>query len=400
MINCFIDPPDKISGDSMRKILVLLFSVLFLCSCEDNYKPYVGSLNQENKIVRGVWIYYSEISMLNENDRTKESFENKINKIFADCKSFGLNSVFVQIRPFADSFYPSEVFPWSKYLTGEQGRGVEYDPLDIMIKSAKANGLAFHAWINPFRISFDSDINKLSKNHPALNMSDKDAVVILKNGIYFNPANESAHGIILDGIAEIVKNYEVDGIHIDDYFYPDVDKKIDSKQYGSYIESGGKLSMNNWRIEVINSFVKAMYCTVKEINPGTTVSVSPAGNILNNYNLNFADVNRWCCEPGYCDMIIPQLYFGFNHKKLPFSTALIQWADLCRNNQTKLVCGIGAYNAVNPEYEEWKDPQIIKNQIRYALDSGSYDGYCIFSYSSLISLKNSSEGATNDICKK
>ncbi|MBQ8782876.1 MAG: family 10 glycosylhydrolase [Clostridia bacterium] len=370
----------------MKKIAVIIISFLFLCSCSNQTIQQPEETEADNKI-RAVWIYYRELSMIDENGGTAQSFKNKINKIFSDCKGYGLNTVFVQIRPFSDSFYPSDIFPWSEYLTGEQGKSVNYDPLQIMLNCAKDYNLSFHAWLNPFRITFD-DFSKLSESHPAFNFKESDVIFQSDNGIYFNPASLEAQKLVLDGIREIVTNYKVDGIHIDDYFYPTADEKIDQNYYKEYKEKGGTLPLNSWRIQNINAFVSGMYQTVKGVNSEIIVSISPAGNISNNYKTLYADVNLWSGRTGYCDMIMPQLYFGFNHKTLPFETALSQWAEINTNNEIKLICGIGAYKAAEPENNEWQDVNIIKKQVDCALNSPKYDGYCLFSYSSLLKLSS------------
>ncbi len=321
--------------------------------------------------------------MENENGGTAESFKNKIDEMFDNCKQFGLNTVFVQVRPFCDSFYPSQLFPWSKNLTGESGKSVEYDPLEIMLESAKKYGLSVHAWINPFRISPDKN-----ENHPITETIESDLICVLDNGIYLNPANISAQKLILDGVREIIENYDIDGIHIDDYFYPSTDENIDKKEYNAYKKSGGKLDLSQWRIENINSFVSGLYTTVKSANKDISVSISPAGNINNNYKTLFADVKLWGQQEGYCDILIPQIYFGFDNEKLTFEKALNEWAESNTLNAIKLVAGIGAYKSADPQNNEWKNPDIVKNQVEFVLNSPKYDGYCLFSYSSLMSIKD------------
>ena len=383
----------------MKKIFVIIFALIMLTSCNSE-KQEAPKKTEQNDIIRGVWIYYNELSMKNEEGGTAESFKNKISSIFYDCKQLGLNTVFVQIRPFADSFYPSEIFPWSEYLTGKQGWSVNYDPLQIMIDCAENYGLSFHAWINPFRVSHNADITQLCKNHPVNRFTDTDEVFMNENGIYFNPAGVEAQKLILKGIREIVENYDVDGIHIDDYFYPTTQNDIDKKQYQNYVENGGEFPLEKWRTEIINAFVSAMYRTVKSVNQDIIVSISPAGNIDNNYQEQFADVKLWCSQTGYCDIIIPQIYFGFNHKSLPFEVAAKQWEKICVNSDISLICGIGAYKAVEPQNNETFDCNTIIRQAEIALSTNRYNGYCLFSYSSLISLRNKTKLSSDAVGKK
>ena len=152
----------------MKKLALITILLLILCSCTVSKGESIPDTTAKDTTVKAVWIFYRELSMVNEQGGTAQSFETKINKIFSDCKSMGLNTVFVQVRPFSDSFYPSDIFPWSEYLTGEQGKSVKYDPLKIMLNCADKYDLSFHAWINPFRISFKTDFSELSDEHPAL----------------------------------------------------------------------------------------------------------------------------------------------------------------------------------------------------------------------------------------
>ncbi len=375
----------------MRKLLAVFAVILLLCSCADTDSSKKESQTEKDETIKGVWLYYRELYDIFKKSDSQKTFESEIHKIFKNCQLWGLNSVFVQVRPFCDSIYPSDIFLWSEYVTGKQGEGVDYDPLKIISEAASEYNISLHAWINPFRISFETDINKLDKKHPVFRFEQIDSIYLSDNGIYLNPASFEAQQLVFDGIREILSKYDVDGIHIDDYFYPTTNEEIDRNQHKLYCDQGGELTLNEWRLEIINAFVSEMYILTKSINKDIIVSISPAGNIKNNYNSLFADVKLWCSDPGYCDMIIPQIYFGFSHSSLPFDICATQWSDLKQNPNIKLVAGIGAYKAVESENDEWKDPDIIKEQTDYLSQINSYDGYCFFSYSSLISLKNSVE---------
>lgn len=376
----------------MKKITVILISfiLIFLLACSDNTEQH----NNQNKpvenkddSVRAVWIFYRELSMADENGGTAESFKKKIDEIFDNCVSLGLNTVFFHVRPFADSFYKSDIFPLSEYLTGEQGGKIDYDPLGIAVESAHERNISIHAWINPFRVSFSSDLSELSESNPAKKYAEEESelVYISENGIYFNPSCEENHRLIINGVREIVNNYDVDGVHIDDYFYPTSDEDIDKTQYGKYVSDGGGLSLKEWRIQCINSFVSSLYSAVKSADKNMIFSISPAGNVKNNYDSLFADVKRWGSTAGYCDWLIPQLYYSFDNKTLPYEKALKEWRSNTTLPSVKLIAGLGAYKAVSDD-DEWKDKDIIKSQLKYA-EKDDYDGYALFSYSSIISDK-------------
>ena len=376
----------------MKRIISLFLMVIILfsgCTVQEKENEH----KKEVTAVSAVWIFYSELSMLDEKGGNESLFRTKISDMFDVCISRGINTVFLQVRPCADSFYDSSIFPWSYYLTGEQGKAVSYDPLGICVEEAHERNLSVHAWINPFRIAFSDDISKLSDNHPAMKWIAKKTndVVFVNGGIYFSPASVDVQKLVLDGVREIIKNYDVDGIHIDDYFYPSVEAEVDSAFYKKYTAGGGDMSLKEWRLNTISAFVSQMYNVVKSENKECVFSVSPAGNIQNNYNEQYADVKLWCSQKGYADWIIPQLYYGFENDILPFDTALEEWTEIHTNSEIKMIYGIAAYK-VNDSDEEWVAGRgMIDKQIKLIKDSGSAHGVAFFSYSSLVDEKRSAE---------
>lgn len=139
--------------------MLTLSSCAVLDKSSKNKKP-------SGSAISAVWISYSELSMKDEDGGDEDSFRKKTEDMFDNCAELGINTVFVQVRPFCDAMYPSEIFPWSAYLTGYQGDPVYYDPLEIMVEEAHERGMGLHAWINPFRVSFDTDLDKLSEKIP------------------------------------------------------------------------------------------------------------------------------------------------------------------------------------------------------------------------------------------
>lgn len=369
----------------MKKVLCLLTVLLLLCSCSIVDKPQ--NKKSGGKEISAVWITYNELSMTDEDGGDETSFREKFSTMLDNCESLGINTVFAQVRPFCDAMYPSEIFPWSAYLTGYQGDPVYYDPLEIMVDEAHKRGMGLHAWINPFRVSFDTDTDKLSKKNPAkILLSDektKGRIVTADNGLYLNPASTENHKLIIDGVREIIQNYDVDGIHIDDYFYPSTDESIDRSYYEQYKKSGGKLFHDKWRLEIISSFVSQMYTAVKSESADCVFSISPAGNITNNYEEEYADVERWCSEKGYCDWIIPQLYYGFENETLPFDKACDNWSKLDKSSAVRMIYGLAAYK-VNDSDEEFDSGKgIIEKEISVAKDKDNYGGIAFFSYTAL-----------------
>ena len=376
----------------MKKFfLIIIVSVLLvLTACSADFQT---EETDKSERISAVWIYYSELSMQDKNGGSAESFRNKFNEMLLTCKDRDINTVFFQVRPFCDAFYKSEIFPWTACLTGEQGREVSYDPLEIAVAMAHEKGIALHAWINPFRISSDSDVSKLSERNPALKWIKNNSrnVVNVNGGYYFCPASPEAQRLVLDGVREIVNNYDVDGIHIDDYFYPSTEKSVDDSFYKEYRDGGGELSLKKWRLDTVSAFVSQLYEATKSVSGKCIFSVSPAGNIVNNYNEQYADVKLWCSRRGYADWIIPQLYYGFENEKLSFRLALDMWSALPRDGSVKMIYGIGAYKLNNSD-SEWESGRgIIKKQLELCEDKNDYCGAAFFSYSSIADKNNSTE---------
>lgn len=353
--------------------------------------------------LRAVWISYNELSMSEQGGGTEESFRQKVCGMLNTVSSLGLNTVIVHARAFSDAFYRSELFPFSKYLTGEEGKDPGYDPLKIMVEEAHSRSLEIHAWINPYRVSYDTDFAKLSDLNPAKKWHnekrEKDTRLILcESGIYYNPADSEAQKLIIDGIREIVENYEIDGIHYDDYFYPATAPEIDAVSYQQYRDTGGKYELADWRRENVNNFVSGVYSAVKACDPSVQVGISPSANQDYNYNKMYADTALWAGNSGYCDYIMPQVYYGFDNETLPFERTVVQWEKLCESGKVKLYFGLAFYKcgevdtyasaseeAGSARYEWQRSSDIIARQIRTIRSLPHYGGYALFSYASVSS---------------
>lgn len=340
--------------------------------------------------MRGIWIScYDHISAAG---KTENEYKAETDAMFELIKSCGFNTAFVHLRAFSDAFYESEIYPYSSFIAGVEGGEISFDPFAVMLKSAEERGISVHGWINPFRISSDNNPEKISDKNPAKEIinSGSDEICILENGIYYNPSCAENHGRIIDGVREIIKKYNVDGIHIDDYFYPSVSDGVDIAQYSRYTSEGGKLSLEEWRKSNINAFVSALYTAVKAVNSRLVFSISPSAKIEDNEKTHFADCKLWLAESGYADLIIPQIYFGFEHGTADFASLLSQWGNLRRNKNVKLACGIAAYKCGNAdEYAlagkaEWQEnSDILARQISCINANPSYNGFVMFSYSDL-----------------
>ena len=327
--------------------------------------------------VKAVWISYLELAdIVNKGDKY---FRDKFSEMCTNCADIGFNTLYVHVRAFSDSFYPSSLYPYSKAFGDKP-----FDALSIMVEEAHKVGLSIHAWINPLRCESKAYIESVSKGSIIGEWYDNPEkydsyIVYVEDTLHYwlDPAINEVRELIAKGAGEIVHNYEVDGVHIDDYFYPTTEAYFDA---GIYVESGTEMPLDKWRLENTNKMVREIYEAVKAENECVEFGISPQGNIQNNYSYMFADVKLWCREEGYADYIVPQIYFGYENKMKPFDTALNEWAELERNSNIKIMIGIGAYKIAS-EDEFIDNLGITVEQAKEAFEC--FDGASIFSYRSL-----------------
>lgn len=284
-------------------------------------------------------------------------------------KGVGINTVVVQVRPESDAIYRSKINPWSRFLTGKQGKYPGYDPLAFIIQESHKRGIKVHAWFNPYRASIYSDksssasINAINR-HP-------DWVIKYENKWYYDPGNPEVVNYIVDTVAEVVQNYDVDGVHFDDYFYPGLGfpDDVTFRKYGS----GNK---DNWRRANINNMVKRVRDKVHFIKPYVEFGISPAGIWRNSYNdpngsktsggesyvKQYADTRYWI-KKGLVDYVAPQVYWRIGHPKADYATLVEWWADQVKGTNVKLYIGQGIYKQGQSEYGGENISREIKKQI-------------------------------------
>lgn len=361
---------------------------------QNNTQPVM----QKNEYRKAVWIAYYELSEFTKG-KSEYEFEQKINDEFSKLSSYEFNTVTVQIRPCADAFYLSEYFPSSVYFNGTRGGEMLYDPLEIMCSVAQKYKLNIEAWINPYRVSQDDDYTKLSSDNFAI--KNKRMTKVVDGKIYFNPAYDKVTDLIVNGVKEIVENYNISAIHFDDYFYPTQNKNFDKNEYKKY---GGDLSLTDWRRKNVTNMVKRVYETIKAANKNIEFGISPASNIENDKNNLYADIETWV-KNKYVDYICPQVYFGFKNVYQPFMFTVKKWVKLCENTDVDLYIGLALYKAnTKDKYAAENDKSIINEfrnnndiiarQITYISKIDKIKGYYIFSFSQLTS-ENAKEEVSN-----
>ena len=333
----------------------------------------------EEETLVGVWVPYFSLDTA---EHTQEAFEENYRQIAQTAQEKGINAMFVHVRPFSDALYPSAYYPWSHILTGTQGQDPGFDPLEFMIETAHSLGMEFHAWLNPLRVKTAETPAALAENNPYVQLGEEYPQYFMEygGGVYLNPAYPAVRTLIADGAAEIAGNYDVDGIHFDDYFYPAEDPALDSAAYEAYAQSVEEpLPLLEWRAANINAMVSQVYESIKAVKPGVVFGISPQGNMQNDEAMG-ADVATWAAVPGYVDYLAPQLYYSFENEALPYQQALEEWAALPRHQGLELYAGLALYKAgTDADGGTWllRD-NIIALQAEAALNGG-YQGVILYS---------------------
>lgn len=311
-----------------------------------------------------------EVQTFQDSDRNQ--FIAKVSECFNNVAARGLNTVIVQVRPHGDACYPSAYYPWSKTVSGTMGTALNYDPLAIMIDLAHARGLSIHAWLNPYRTMTDKELATVPDNYPikqwylSPNRSDY-MLKLTQDRWWLKPGNPAVQQLIINGTAEIVQNYAVDGIHIDDYFYT-----ADPAVYGDSAVSAKSYT---------TAMVQGMYRTIKAIKPTVQFGISPLGTFTASNSLPSSDITYystdlklWCQNSGYIDYVMPQIYWDYNHPAQPFSLPFEKWAAFVTSPSVKLYIGLAPYQV--PEAS-------IMQQVADIAANPKATGYCLFRYAHL-----------------
>lgn len=347
-------------------------------SDSENILETASEIKQEK--MTGIWIPFMSLST---EEKTEAAFKENFEEIVQTSRADGFNALFVHIRPYSDSYYPSEYFPWTHYLTGEQGVDPDFDPMEFMVEYAHKNDMEFHAWINPLRVKTNETPKNLSGDNPYEVLKNDYPFYFMEyeGAVYLNPAYQYIRTLIANGAAEIVRKYDVDGIHFDDYFYPSEEGGYDLTAYESYVKTVAEpLPLLDWRSANISTMVSEVYSAVKRENPKVDFGISPAGNLDNNMKIG-ANIYEWCKSPGYIDYICPQLYYSYDNPALGYSQALDNWMNLERHENLKMYIGIGLYKAGSDADDgTWlEDGDIIKRQIEDA-EARDTDGVLLYAY--------------------
>ncbi len=359
--------------------------------------------------MRGVWVssvYNLDYPSSPTTDPDKLKAE--ADEILDNCVKWGLNAVFLQVRPSGDALYKSDLFPWSKYLTGSVGTAPQdgFDPLEYWVEAAHKRGLELHAWINPYRItrSKDTEWNSLPSTHPA--KMNPDWVVKYSDGnYYFDPGIPEVRDLVTRGAVEIVQNYDVDGLHMDDYFYPGTDFN-DAATYQKYGSSFSNIA--DFRRDSVNQLVAQLDTAVHNIDPDIQFGISPSGiwankstdprgsdtNGSEHYVSSYADSLYWI-ENGLVDYIIPQIYWEIGHKLADFATLADWWNDAVAGSDVHLYIGMGAYRCADNPTGVWTTTDPLFDSLAYLENKDNVGGCVFFRYGSIPAVSGMADRLTS-----
>ena len=384
----------------MRALLLFIRLWFVLCCAMTacNFSLLQGQTDSPAEEFRGVWI-----ATVNNIDYPKsptpnsiaheEQFKNLLNKF----KSYGFNAAIVQIRPVADAFYPSEMAPWSAYLTGNQGLSPlpATDLLAFMIAEAHRNSMEFHAWLNPFRAAMSSQTAPLAGTHVL--KKNPSWGIAYGDKLYLNPGIPEVRAHIVQVVEELLDKYDLDAIHFDDYFYPYPIASVAFPDSSTFLQYGrGYGRIEDWRRGNIDELIQMLSAKIKAKKPHVKFGISPFG-VWRNQDRDpsgsptragatscddlYADVIKWA-RMGWIDYLLPQLYWNIGYEPADYAQLLSWWTRTVP--ETQLLIGQAAYKVGNNPVEVWQDPAEIGRQIRLNRDNPLVRGSAFFSATSVL----------------
>ena len=359
-----------------------------------------STYTEQESEFRGVWVatvFSLNMPLHTSETQYKAAYMDLINQV----KANKMNAILFQVRPQNDAFHDSEYAPFSRWLTGTEGVDPGWDVMGWMIETAHANGIEFHAWMNPYRVANSSSAKQTMLNtlHPENFARQNPELVIagnVSNNIYpyiLNPGEPEVKTFIRNVVKEVIELYDVDGIHFDDYFYPYSGLNSDLDTYNTY-----KLpdqSLADWRRENVNDVIRGVKEDIDDYNEtfdkDVRFGVSPFGiwrsggegsntstSALQSYSAQFADSKRWV-EEEWVHYITPQVYWRFNHNLAPYADVVDWWASITRGTNVDLLIGHAIYNA---HLNNWPNDEIT-TQIKYNQKHPEIKGSIMYSASYL-----------------
>lgn len=353
---------------------LVVFAVIFLSSLYGIAQEDVWGFSRE---FRGVWVTTAyNLDWPSSNSLRVEEQKTEFINLLERIKEANMNAVIVQIRASADAFYQSKYEPWSYWLSGKQGEPTDpfYDPLEFMVEECHKRGIQFHAWFNLLRAVPHTKFFPVAKKH--VTTTEPHWFYKSDNSLYFDPGIPEVREYLVKIIADVVHRYDIDGVHLDDYFYPQEigkNKIRDAKTYKKY--KNDFTSISDWRRDNVNQLVESLSDTIKEIKKWVWFGISPVAvwrhdkkdakgsmtrSAITAYDDLYADSKLWV-QNGWVDYIMPQLYAGTGAKEADILTMSDWWKEI--NKKCELWGGLAYYKTKSSSVSYWRDSLEIVNQI-------------------------------------
>ena len=379
-----------------------------------SYEPTKLTPPKPEREFRGAWVAtVGNIDWPSRPDLSVAEQKAELLAILDRAAQLRLNAIIFQVRPACDALYASPIEPWSEYLTGAMGRAPQpfYDPLTFAVEAAHQRGLELHAWFNPYRAAHPSAKSPIASNH--ISKTKPNLVRRYGKHLWLDPGEPEVQEYSLRVVMDVVRRYDVDGVHFDDYFYPykesEGGKEIDFPDEATWKRFGGKLSRDDWRRENVNRFVRRVYESIKATKPWVKFGVSPFGiwrpgnppqiKGFDAYAELYADSRKWLAN-GWLDYVAPQLYWAIEPKEQSFPVLLNWWNEQNpkkrhvwpglnttrvrgRSGTNESARSSGPGNANSRRREGWPPDEII-NQIMLAKRQPVGAGHVHWNMSSLM----------------
>ncbi|MFD0854778.1 glycoside hydrolase family 10 protein, partial [Actinomadura adrarensis] len=285
---------------------------------------------------------------------SKERQQASFRKVLDTAQAMNLNAVFVQIRPNSDAFYDSPYEPWSQWITGTPGKDPGYDVLKFMLDEAHKRNLEFHAWFNPYRVSRHADLNKLAPDSPA--RKNPGWVRKYGKGMWYDPGLPQVRDLATKAVMDVVRKYDIDAVHFDDYFYPYPEGGAAYPDQATYKQYGKGKSLAEWRRGNVDMLVESLSEKIHEAKPWVRFGISPFGvwrnkstdsdgsptRALQSYDAQYADTRKWIRE-GWIDYVTPQLYWAIGDERADYAALVKWWSEQVEDTDVQLTIGQAAY---------------------------------------------------------
>ncbi|MET9340587.1 family 10 glycosylhydrolase [Nonomuraea sp. NPDC003804] len=359
-------------------------------------KKCVADVRYPKRQLRGVWIAtVKNIDWPSATGLSPARQQAEYVKILDNAVKRNLNAVFVQVRPASDALYQSPHEPWSQYLTGTPGKNPGWDPLPFLTAEAHKRGLEFHAWFNPYRAAYDANLGRLPAAHPA--RQHPDWLVKYGEQYYYNPGLPQVREHVVKVVTDVVKRYDVDGVHFDDYFYPYPGAAPMFNDTAAFRKYGKGAKLADWRRDNVNTLVAQVHKAVHDTKKDVKFGISPFGIWRNKaqdptgsatsgmsaYDSIYADARAWI-KSGTVDYVMPQLYWPRGFKAADYNVLAAWWANEVKGTDVRLYIGQGLYRVGARDVATWTKPGEMPAHLAFNRKYPEIDGDVYFSATNVL----------------